>query len=305
MEDSKIKRSALMSAYLRGYHAVHETPKIFNDFLAHHLLKEEEHAAFEQTMVTTLQLVDPERAAACEDRTAAVACMLQSYFPTSLFLSRARYAEDRLESAIRQGTKQYLILGAGMDTFAFRHPETLKDIQVFEIDHPATQAFKRCRLAELGWELPSNLHFVPLDFTKENLETALARSSFDAQSLSFFSWLGVVHYLPREAVFSTLHSIANLCPAGSSVTFDYWNTDAFDAERAAKRVKLMQEMLRSAGEPMLTGLDPSALPDELLDIRLRLQEHWSPTHIQERYFQGRTDGYYAYEHSHFANAVVE
>ncbi|GAX91553.1 class I SAM-dependent methyltransferase [Effusibacillus lacus] len=305
MEDSQVKRTALMSAYLRGYHAVHNVPKIFDDFLAYRLLTEEELAAFDQAMVTALAAIDPARAALFPDRADAVACMIQSFFPTSLFLSRARYTEDSLKMAVRQGVKQYVILGAGMDTFAFRCPEIVQHIEVFEVDHPTTQAFKRRRLTELGWEPPAHLHFVPVDFTSENLETALTRSSYDRKAPSFFSWLGVIHYLPRDAVFTTLRTIANICPAGSRVIFDYWDTDAFVAEKAAKRVKLMQDMVRRAGEPMLTGLNPSTLAEELQFVGLRLQEQLSPLEIQERYFQGRTDDYYAYEHAYFASAVVE
>ncbi len=99
----------------------------------------------------------------------------------SSVLCRARYSEDNLKEAVKQGMQQYVILGAGMDTFAFRHPELLEQLQVFEVDHPATQAFKRQRIAELGWEKPSNLHFVTVDFTQENLATALKRSSYDSK----------------------------------------------------------------------------------------------------------------------------
>ncbi|MHB1043431.1 MAG: class I SAM-dependent methyltransferase [Eubacteriales bacterium] len=85
-----------------------------------------------------------------------------------------------------------MILGAGMDTFAFRRPELVKQLQVFEVDHPATQVFKRRRLTELGWEHPAQLHFIPVDFTQESLAPALTRSSYDPQAPSFFSWLGAV-----------------------------------------------------------------------------------------------------------------
>ena len=108
-------------------------------------------------------------------------------------LGRSRYTEDSLEKAVEQGVKQYVILGAGFDTFAFRCPEILEKLQVYEVDHPATQAFKRSRLAEAGWELPPQLHFVPVDFEQESLAEALTRSSYDPQAPSFFSWLGVTY----------------------------------------------------------------------------------------------------------------
>lgn len=111
--------------------------------------------------------------------------------------------------------------------------------------------------------------------------------------------------MPREVVFSTLHTMTTLCSKGSSIVFDYWDTDAFAPDKAAKRVTLMQEMLRRAGEPMKTGLDPSALAQELQSIGLHVHEQFSPDEIQKLYFLGRTDDYYAYEHAYFVRAVVE
>ena len=231
--------------------------------------------------------------------------MIRNGFPSPLFLSRARYTEDSLEAAIKQGVRQYVILGAGMDTFAFRRKELMEQLQVFEVDHPATQEFKRNRLAELGWDLPVQLHFIPVDFNKESLAEALKHSAYDPQALTFFSWLGVTMYLTRDAVFATLRTITDISPTGSSVIFDYFDNDAFIPEKAAPRVQGMMRSVQKLGEPMITGFDPSTLAADLYLVGLRLQEQLSPADIQERYFKGCTDGYYAYEHAHFACAVVE
>jgi methyltransferase (TIGR00027 family) len=132
---------------------------------------------------------------------------------------------------------QHVVLGAGMDTFAFRRPRMLDWLPVFEVDHPATQALKRRRIAELGWEVPARLHFVPVDLVQESLATALARAPFDAQAHSFFSWMGVTYYLSRDAVFATLRAIAETAPSGSIVTFDYLDNDRFDPEKRSPRVQ--------------------------------------------------------------------
>ncbi len=105
-------------------------------------------------------------------------------------LGRSRYAEDCLEESLRAGVQQYVILGAGLDTFAFGRPELAPRLQIFEVDHPATQAVKRERMAAAGWELPSHLHLVPVDLTQESLADALGRSPYDLAKLSFLSWLG-------------------------------------------------------------------------------------------------------------------
>ena len=98
--------------------------------------------------------------------------------------------------------RQYVILGAGMDTFAFRRRDMLERLDVFEIDHPATQAFKRNRIAGLGWEIPAQLHLVSLDFTKEKLDDILKCPPYDLCAITFFSWLGVTYYLSRDSVLT-------------------------------------------------------------------------------------------------------
>lgn len=306
MKENKISWTALVAACVRAYHAMHDDPKIFDDFLADRMLTEEWRAIIEQGMARSLQLYDPELASSCPDQATALAWVVRSMAPgPPMALGRARYTEDTFEKAVKQGVKQYVILGAGMGTFAFRRPEMLEQVQVFEVDQPATQAFKRHRLTELGWEQPVQLHFVPADFTQESLAAALTRSPYDPKALSFFSWLGVTYYLPCDAVFATLRAIADIAPAGSMVIFDYLDKDAFVPDRVAKRVQVMLEGFRQGGEPIMTGFDPSTLAADLTRLGLRLHEDLSPTDIEERYFQGRTDGYHACEHEHYAWAVVQ
>jgi methyltransferase (TIGR00027 family) len=180
----------------------------------------------------------------------------------------------------------------------------MKKLHVFEVDHPATQAHKQQRLTELGWEIPAHLHFVPADFTKEDLVTALQRSDYDRQKTTFVSWLGVTYYLTPASVSDTWRAMAAIAPAGSTLIFDYLDADAFVPEKAARRVQRMQEIVRNVGEPIQAGFEPVQLAAELERAGLRLEEDLAPAVIQARYFQGRTDGYRAYEHFHFARASV-
>lgn len=303
MEENQVSVTALLSAYIRAYHAMHDAPKIFDDFLAYQFLTEEERTNMGVNLARAIYFFDPERAASYTDQATALAAVMRA-ISTSILLSRARYTEDNLETAVKEGVQQYIILGAGMDTFAFRRPEMLEQLQVYEVDHPATQASKRHRLAELGWTQPAQLHFVSIDFTKENLATTLKHSSYDPQKLSFFSWLGVTYYLTCDVVFDTLRAITDIAPVGSTICFDYLDTEAFIPEKAPIRVQLMQEAARRAGEPMKAGFDPSTLAANLESLGLHLHESLSPSEIEKRYFQGRTDGYHAFENVHFASAVV-
>lgn len=164
MEDNQERRTAPLLTYFRAYHAAHDAPKIFDDFLAYNMLTEQERDFFDRQFSTAVEIIDPAHAALCPDQETALAWFMRAIAPLSLAISRARYAEELLEKAVREGVRQYVILGAGMDTFAFRCPELVKQLQVFEVDYPATQAYKRSRLAEVGWEQPVQLHFIPVDF---------------------------------------------------------------------------------------------------------------------------------------------
>ncbi len=303
MDHSRASFTALSSAFARAYHARHDSPKIFDDPLAEQLFAPEELAAFERNLAEALGFFDPEGAAARPDPQTALARVMQTTV-APITLSRARYAEDLLETALQQGTRQYVILGAGLDTFAFRRSDLLQRLHVFELDHPATHGDKQRRIANAGWSIPKQLHFVPIDFMQGNLLLAVRRSPIDPRAPTFFSWLGVTYYLAREVVFDTLRSLASLGPRGSLVVFDFLDTEAFVPGRSARRVRLMQSAAERAGEPMQTGLDPSSLAAALAGVGLTLRQQLSPTQIQERYFAHRHDGYRAFEHVHFAVAAV-
>ncbi|MGD8189381.1 class I SAM-dependent methyltransferase [Brevibacillus ginsengisoli] len=304
MYKNKASITALISAFGRAYHARNVSPIIFDDYLASQMLTEEEFMNLGKNLARALPFFAPEEVDHCPDEQSALAVVMRVQ-STPITVSRARYTEDSLEALVDQGVQQYVILGAGLDTFAFREPELCSRLQVFEVDHPATQELKRRRLEDLGWQLPQNLHFVPVDFNQQSLISALEQSSFDPSLPSFFSWLGVTYYLHRDVVLDTLRSIANFVPSGSSIIFDYLDAHAFIPERTAIRVKRMQNAVQMSGEPMITGLDPTNLAAELAIVGLRLEENLSPADIQERYFKNRTDGYTAFEHVHFARAVVK
>ena len=135
--------------------------------------------------------------------------------------ARSRIADDALAAAVKRGTGQLVVLGAGLDTTAYRALPS-HDLRSFEVDHPATQAWKRQRLAEADIPLPAALSFVPVDFERETLADGLAAAGFDFTQQTFFTWLGVVPYLTDEAIFATLGFIAGL-PGGAHVVFDYVN----------------------------------------------------------------------------------
>jgi methyltransferase (TIGR00027 family) len=133
---------------------------------------------------------------------------------------RARFSEDIVEDAVGNGICQYVILGAGLDSFSHRRGDLLDRLRVFEVDHPVTQSWKRRRLAELGVQVPTNLVFAPLDFEHETLAKGLTAAGFDFGEPAVFSWIGVTMYLTLEAIKTTLDTIAE-CPAGTRLVLTH------------------------------------------------------------------------------------
>jgi len=302
MSETQAGVTALVTAYARAYHATHDFPKIFDDFLADQFYSAQEHIDFERNLAGTLKLIDPELAAHTPDPESALALVMQIQNGPAT-LSRSRYAEDCLEKAMQEGVQEYVILGAGFDTFAFRRPDLLEQLQVFEIDHPVTQELKRQRIGRTGWKIPEHLHFVPLDFNQESLKSGLQGSGYDANKTGFFSWLGVSYYLSREVVFATLRDLANMAAKGSTLVFDYLDAGAFSPAKAGRRVQFMLWIAGQVGEPMKSGFEPQSLAADLERLGWLLQEDLAPEEIDRLYFQGRTDRYRALEHLHFARAI--
>jgi len=199
MQEGKGSRTAERVAQRRAAHQVRDRPLVFDDPLA-------------------LRVIDPEVARALREHPPTHESSLVGPYLRAFFVMRSRFAEDELAAAAARGVNQYVVLGAGFDTFAYRNP--FPELRVFEVDHPATQAIKRQRLAGGDIDIPSSLTFVSIDFPVTALADALHASGFDSSAPAFFSWLGVVPYLERPAIDATFRFIAAL-PQGSAVAFDY------------------------------------------------------------------------------------
>lgn len=203
---------------------------------------------------------------------------------------RSRYAEDGLQAVMNAGVSQYIIVGAGLDSFALRRPELAGRLQVYEVDHPDTQQNKQRRIAAAGFAVPGNLEFVPVDFERESLAQALARSSFQPGRGSFFSWLGVTHYLTREAFVATLAAIASISAPGSELVFDYsLPVEMLSAEHQA-RVREVHKYVARRGEPIIGQMAPKEAAQECTKLGMTVLEDLGGEQQKQRYFAGRSDG---------------
>jgi methyltransferase (TIGR00027 family) len=201
---------------------------------------------------------------------------------------RARFAEDIVEQAAASGTGQYVILGAGLDSFANRRDDLMGGLRVFEVDHPATQSWKRQRLAGLGVELPGGLVFAPVDFERQTLREGLEQAGFDFGKRAVFSWVGVTMYLTLEAIHATLATMAQ-CQPGTAVVLTYNQPPASLTGSTAQIAATFAGLAAEMGEPFLSRF----LPDEIARL---LREHgfgqiidFGPDEARAAYFAGQPD----------------
>jgi methyltransferase (TIGR00027 family) len=206
------------------------------------------------------------------------------------FAVRSRYAEDELSVAIQHGISQYIILGAGLDSFAYRCPDLMRALHVYEVDHPATQSWKRARLRELGIKSPPTLRHVPLDFEEATLISGLAAGGVNRNAKAFFSWLGVTQYLPRDVVLNTLREIASATAPGTELVVQFIVPAATLSPDEGNLVTAAAAAAASMGEPWLSFFDPEDLETNMTAIGFEQIVHFGSEEATERYLIGRSDG---------------
>src|SRR5215211_741185 len=226
------------------------------------------HRAVHQTLEGGVIFTDPFALQVLSDDTRARLPDMAgdpAHLPMRLFIAaRSRFSEDTMAACVARGVRQIDILGAGLDTFSLRNPHAGEGARVFEVDYPATQVWKRERLAQAGLALPASLTFAPVDFERQGLAEGLAAAGFRADQPAYFQWLGVSPYLTREAIIATLDFIASI--AGAEVVFDYG--EPFENLPPAIRAYVTAAAARSAsiGEPWLSLFNPAEMA-ELLHAR--------------------------------------
>ena len=202
---------------------------------------------------------------------------------------RGRVTEDCLQACVRQGVKQYVMLGAGLDSFAYRRPVSLEHVSVFEIDHPASQEWKRHKLEELGVKVPENVHFVPVDFETENLVEKLKQSTFDPALPTFFSWLGVIPYLTKQATQETLQALLATVSGYCEIALDFFVPVETLSGIDRALIESIMQAAEDLGEPMLAFYAPDELEATLKAVGFDTVAHMSPVDGQKQFLDNRTD----------------
>jgi methyltransferase (TIGR00027 family) len=268
MMEGRRSATAERVAMRRAAHQLYDEPVVFEDPLALAILGEE---AAHQV-----------RAGGEEENRNPRARGMRAFMAV-----RSRFAEEELARAVAQDVRQYVILGAGLDTFAYRNPHA--GVAVYEVDIPQTQAWKRARLEHGGIAIPDSVRFAAVDFEKHSLSDGLAQAGFRRDAPAFFSWLGVAPYLTRAAAFATLGYIASL-PKGSGVVFDYVIPRELMGEREREHFDALAARVARAGEPFRLFLDPAQLAADLRGLGFTRIEDLDMAAIRARWFPAEGTG---------------
>jgi len=270
VEPCKASETAAFTAMLRAAHQlIDDEPRIVDDPVALGLVED----------------ATPARIAARRAALLAPDLMV----PRAAVLLRSRHAEDLLAHEVERGVTQFVILGAGLDTFPYRQPSFAHRLRIYEVDHPATQAWKRERLAAACIAVPDNLRWAPIDFEQQTLTSGLRDAGFDVSRSAFFSWLGVTQYLTLAAIDATLKVVAAL-PSPSTIVLSFMLPDVDLRSEDAIAARAVAQSAASTGEPWLTRFQPQELAARLTRLGFRKVIHLSPQEANARYFAGRRDG---------------
>ncbi len=278
--------TAKLCAFARAWHSNTARQKIFDDFLAYDLMGWESYESIKRQIAADFT----------NGTRDDFSRFINQYF-APIPLARLRFTESRLHKFAENEPVQYVVCGAGADSFSFRNSNP--NIEVFEVDHPDTQRYKRERIRTLEWNVPKNVHFVPVDFEKETMIGGMLNAGFSTQKRTFFSILGVSYYLTLPVFSNTLEQIASLSSLGSVVSFDFPLKEGNFPPRVAE----LEQITEDLGESMRGGFTYGEISRTLYALGFQIDTYYPPEKVQEHYFKDRSDGMRAWENVSLLSAT--
>jgi methyltransferase (TIGR00027 family) len=284
MKQNNPSLTAYKVAMMRAAHQILDNPKIFEDPIA-------------------LNIIDTQGASDIRSNNRMLKTKLHSRL-RAIVVARSRFVEDELSAVIKRGVRQYVILGAGLDTFAYRNPYAAEGLRVFEVDHPATQEWKRQQLNATEIRIPETLAFVPMDFESQSLVDQLLKAGFKTDEPSLLSWLGVTMYLIRETMMATMEHISASTPSGSEIVFDYVIPPSSQNFLRRLVFRLLSNRVGRVGEPWKSFFDPISLVKDLKTTGFTQAEDIGPEKINALFFKDRADKLRVGNFGHLMKAQV-
>lgn len=269
--------TSLMSAFGRAYHAENEIKPVFDDYLAKDLLSNEEYTNMQNAILNGIDFFDPSKKDTFDQNDKKLRYLVNNHIAT-LPLCRAAYAENALKTAAKSGTEQYVILGAGLDTFAYREKNFVLHHKVFEVDILQTQTDKIERLKRANIKPGKNVVFVEANFAKDDIGKKLKESGFDPSKKTLFSLLGVSYYLSKDEFEGVVYTLSKIMAEGSSFVFDMGDEYFFDSQD--NRVKNIITLAKTCHEPMKSCYSYSEIEKMLEKYNLLIYDFLFPEDIQ-------------------------
>jgi len=290
MKNERMSSTAEATAAMRAAHFLYHQPVIFNDPYA-------------------LQLTSPSLRRVLQNRffgwLLSRKFISESLRPiTAQVVSRAKYAEEKLEQAVSKGISQYVIISAGLDSFCLRRPDFSGGLQIYEIDHPATQQAKQKRLMEILVSSPKGVEFLAVDLEKQTIPDALSASSYLKERRAFISWLGTVPYLSEKSVFNVLRDLASFVARGSEIVFDYSIPIYMWDPKEHQALMRILRLIELRGEPMKSFFKPDVFSDEVSHLGYLIFENISPEEMNQNYFSDRSDGLVTHSAAYIIHAEI-
>ncbi|MGD8455992.1 MAG: class I SAM-dependent methyltransferase [Anaerolineales bacterium] len=290
MKNKQRYSTAETTAAIRAMHLLYDQPVVFNDPYA-------------------LQLTSPALRRICQSRffqwILGRKFIAETYRPIAgQVLSRAKYVEEKLEQAVSDGISQYILIGAGFDSFCLRRPDFSSDLMIFEVDHPATQRIKRQRLKEVSDSSLGGVEFIAVDLEKRTISDALSDSSFSKDEKAFFSWLGTIPYLSEDAVFAVLRDLADFAARDSEIVFDYLIPTSKMTHEDHQALRKGMRIIERWGEPVRSYFNPDSFPDDVSHLGYQIFENRSPDKLNKRYFSNRSDNLVAHLAAYIVHAAI-
>lgn len=285
--------TAKVAAFARAYHTLHYQKPIFKDELAFNVLTEEEYNDISRYMTQGIQYFAPGFSGT--DKEALDYVIENQLSPTPL--ARSVFAEKALENAVFIGATQYLLLGAGYDTFAYRVPSWSKNIHIFELDRKEMSLDKKQRMEKIG-QKPFNLSYISADFSDSAwVESLRFHRNFNADAITFCSLLGVVYYLSTDLFIKLIGDISSLLPKGSSIVLDYPD----DNQKGREKLSQQNAMAEASNEPMKGQYSFKKMEQILSEASFLVYEHLTPKDITQRFFRGFNQNYPAHTMKAFSH----
>jgi len=306
---NKESMTAFVCAFARAYHVSENELTVFDDYLGQRLLTEEEWSQALKHMAEGINYFEATFEGTIEDKLNRV----MNHYISPTILARSAYAEKMLKNAVGLGADQYLIFGAGYDTFGLRKPEWAEGLRVIELDHPFTMKGKKDRLERIqtiDWQNDENYKHQVVDFSSDTWKRGLVNSQYiNSDKMSFCSLLGLTYYLKKDSFIDILGWLGQTFSEGTAIVFDYPDT-IYYSELAEDRIKKQVAMAKMAGESMCAGYEEEELIAIMEKAGLLLYEHLSAQEINDQFFKAYNKTYpdrpmHAPENVHYCLAVVK